>query len=276
MRSLFKRLFLLFLATLAAAGAFFYEPSGIPVLNYHQINDRDKNALTVTSSQFAAQMDYLKAAGYHTITATELADALERGAPLPPKPVLLTFDDGYLDNYTVAYPILKERGMKAAIFLITDYVGRYPNYLTWEQAQEMQQNGIEFGSHTLNHVDLTQCASAAEVRRQLVNSKSALEWRLDRPIEFLAYPCGQRNEMIIAQLKDTGYRAAFTVELGFDFLGDNPYELHRIPIFGGNSHTLFRFKARLACPKLAATLEHWKSAVLAAGYPRLARKIPIL
>ena len=82
--------------------------------------------------------------------------------------------------------------------------------------------------------------------------------------------------MIIAQLKDTGYRAAFTVELGFDFLGDNPYELHRIPIFGGNSHTLFRFKARLACPKLAATLEHWKSAVLAAGYPRLARKIPIL
>lgn len=276
MRSLFKRLFLLFLAALAAAAAFFYEPSGIPVLNYHQINDRDKNALTVTSSQFAAQMDYLKAAGYHTITATELADALERGAPLPPKPVLLTFDDGYLDNYTVAYPILKERGMKAAIFLITDYVGRYPNYLTWEQAREMQKNGIEFGSHTLNHVDLTQCASAAEVRRQLVNSKSALEWRLERPIEFLAYPCGQRNEMIIAQLKDTGYRAAFTVELGFDFLGDNPYELHRIPIFGGNSHTLFRFKARLACPKLAATLEHWKSAVLAAGYPRLARKIPIL
>lgn len=258
----------------AAIYALYARPAGIPVLNYHQINDHNKSALTVSSLQFAAQMDYLAASGYHTITVAELADALEKGRPLPEKPVLLTFDDGYQDNYDIAYPILKAHGMKAVIFLITDYVSRYPNYLTWEEVRDMGQNGIEFGSHTLNHVDLTTCTAPEELQKQLVNSKAALEWRLDRPVTFLAYPCGSRNRTVIEALKAAGYQGAFTVDTGIDRPGDNMYELRRIPIFGGNSHTLLRFKIRLTCPCLAAFLGNIQTNLKTAGFPWLARLVP--
>lgn len=277
----FMRLFLprLFLALCLIIGAAAYtlytQPTGIPVLNYHQINDRDKNALTLSSHAFAAQMEYLASAGYHTITMQELADALEKGAALPEKPVLLTFDDGYRDNYDVAYPILKAYGMKAAIFLITDYVSLYPNYLTWEEVRDMRQNGIEFGSHTLNHVDLTTCANPEELKKQLIDSKAAIEWRLGCPITFLAYPCGSRSRAVIDALKATGYRGAFTVDMGSDHPGDNMYELRRIPIFGSNAHTLLRFKIRLTCPALTASLERLQTGLQQAGYPRLARFLPV-
>lgn len=276
MRFLFLRLFLaLCLLIGAAAYALYSRPAGIPVLNYHQINDRDKNALTLASNQFAMQMDYLSTAGYHTITVAELADALEKGHALPEKPVLLTFDDGYRDNYDVAYPILKAYGMKAIIFPVTDYVGHYPNYLTWEQMKEMQGNGIEFGSHTLNHVDLTTLDSPEDLQKQLADSKAALEWRLSCPITFLAYPGGSRNPSVIEALKSIGYRGAFTVDLGSDHVGDDMYELHRIPIFGSNTHTLLRFKIRLLCPALVASLENLQAGLERAGYERLARLLPV-
>lgn len=270
-----RLLMAIFLISCALAYALFSEPDGIPALNYHQINDRDENSLTITSHQFIAQMDYLKKSGYHTITAGELADALEKGSPLPEKPILLTFDDGYSDNYHVAYPILKERNMKAIIFIITDYVDQYPNYLTWDNIREMQQNHIEFGSHTLNHAELTHIPPD-DIKKQLVNSKAALEWRLSSPIEFLAYPCGFRNPAIMEQVKAAGYRAAFTVDLGRILPDDNLYELHRIPIFGGNHHELLRFKARLRCPRLAASLENLQDAIRAAGYPTLANLVPVI
>ena len=265
---------LVFLAL--TAYALLSEPSGIPVLNYHQINDKDENALTVSSSQFAAQMDYLKKEGYHTITADELADALEKGTALPEKPVLITFDDGYLDNYTVAYPILKERGMHGIIFLISDYVGRYPNYLTWPQIKEMQENNIEFGSHTLSHAVLTELQSEEEIENQLKNSKLAIEWHLGRPVNFLAYPCGYITDSIQSMVKNNGYRAAFTVDLGRTHTGDNMYELHRVPIFGGNTHTLFRFKARLRVPRLAAFLENCQNKLAKNGFVSIANLFPTI
>ena len=276
MRFFLPRLILALCLIIGAAAYMLYtQPTGIPVLNYHQINDRDKNALTLSSHAFAAQMEYLASEGYHTITLQELADALEKGAALPEKPVLLTFDDGYRDNYDVAYPILKAYGMKAAIFLITDYVSLYPNYLTWEEVRDMRQNGIEFGSHTLNHVELTACASAEELKKQLFDSKAAIEWRLGSPVTFLAYPCGSHNQTVIDALKVAGYRGAFTVEMGSDHPGDNMYTLQRIPIFGSNDHTLLRFKLRLICPTLIASLEHLQTGLREAGYPRLANLIPI-
>ncbi len=134
---------------------------GVPVLNYHQINDRDHNALTLSTSEFEAQMRYLAENGYHPITPNELADHLENGAPLPEKPILLTFDDGYIDNYKNAYPILQKYGLKGSIFIITDYLNVYPNYLTWEICQEMQDSGIiDIECHTMTHVALSELAEA--------------------------------------------------------------------------------------------------------------------
>ncbi|MBQ7516162.1 MAG: polysaccharide deacetylase family protein [Schwartzia sp.] len=274
MRALKIRLVIaILLIAVAVLACLLFEPPGIPVLNYHQINNRDVNPLTLTTEEFAAEMDFLKNAGYTTITADELADALENGAPLPEKPVLITFDDGYIDNYENAYPILKERGMKAMIFLISDYVGQYPNYLTWEQARTMQKDGISFGSHTLSHAVLTQC-TPAEVKKQLAESRRAIEWRLGQPVRFLAYPCGFTTGVIEEQVRDAGYRAAFTVDLGYILPGDDLYRLHRVPAFGANTHMLLRFQARLRCPRIAASLENFQRALMDAGYPKLAEWVP--
>ena len=102
------------LLLVTAIAMFFMDTDGIPVLNYHQINDRDHNALTVSTEQFAAQMQYLTDNGYHTITGEELADALDGKIELPDNPVLITFDDGYRDNYKNAFPILGIFGVRGA------------------------------------------------------------------------------------------------------------------------------------------------------------------
>ena len=101
----------------------------VPVLNYHQINDRDENSLTVHTDEFDEQMKYLSDNGYHAITPEEMMDAWENGTPLPEKPVILTFDDGYVDNYKNAYPILEKYNLKGTIFLISDFAAERPHRL---------------------------------------------------------------------------------------------------------------------------------------------------
>ncbi len=259
----------------AASFAILSEPSGIPVLNYHQINDVDENMLTVSTEEFETQMTWLEQNGYQTITAAELADALEGKGSLPDRPVLITFDDGYIDNYQCAFPILRKHDMKAIIFLISEYVSLYPNYLTWNQLLEMQKNGIEFGSHTVDHNVLTELSKPA-VYHQLNDSKNLLERRLGRPVNFLAYPCGYTNEEIKAAAKSAGYRAAFTVDLGNTYPGDDLYTLNRVPVFGAMPHTMFRFVGRIRCPRLAAWLENLQRSLIQSGHPGLADFLPVI
>lgn len=259
----------------AACFAIFSKPIGIPVLNYHQINDVDENLLTVSTSEFEAQMAWLKENGYQTITASELVDALQGRGTLPKQPVLITFDDGYIDNYQYAFPILKKYQMKAIIFLISDYISLYPNYLTWEQLFEMQASGFEFGSHTLDHNVLTDLPPIA-IDQELIGSKNVLQSRLGRKIEFLAYPCGYTNSDIKARVKAAGYRAAFTVELGNVALGDDIYSLNRVPVFGAMPHTMLRFSGRLRCPRFAAWLENLQKELIRTGHSGIAELIPAL
>ena len=100
-----------------AVFAFYSQPSGIPVLNYHQINDVDENLLTVSTAEFETQMAWLEGNGFHTITVSELIDYLEGKGSLPERPVLITFDDGYIDNYQCAFPILKKHNILCLIQL---------------------------------------------------------------------------------------------------------------------------------------------------------------
>ena len=187
------------LLALAVFGLFQSAKDGIPVLNYHQINDTEKNALTVNTEQFEAQMKYLADHGYTTITPADMLDAWEGGAELPEKPVIITFDDGYLDNYNHAFPVLEKYHLKATIFLISDYVGTYPNYLTWSDIQDMDESGlIDFESHTLSHEELTKAPSLDEAKHQLTGSKEAIEWNMGsgKHVRFIADPCGEYNDDI--------------------------------------------------------------------------------
>lgn len=246
----------------------------VPVLNYHQINDRDENALTVHTDQFEAQMKFLVDNGYHAITPAEMLDAFENGSELPSKPVIITFDDGYIDNYRNAYPVLEKYNLKATIFLISDYVSTYPNYLTWADVAEMQESGIiDFESHTLSHAELDKITSA-EAWQQLSGSKKALEWHLNKPINFIAYPCGSYDEELERLTKKAGYRAAFTVNYGLSDPDENHFILDRVPIFGSNSHTMLRFKMRLQYSPIFAPLAKIHRNLTAGNHTFLAKFIP--
>ena len=250
----------LLIAVIGFVGSLFHAAKGgVPVLNYHQINDTEKNALTVNTEQFEAQMKYLSENGYTAITPADMLDAWENGTQLPEKPVIITFDDGYLDNYNHAFPVLEKYQLKATIFLISDYVNTYPNYLTWSAVQDMQQSGlIDFESHTLSHEELTKAPDLDEAKHQLTGSKQAIEWNLGKQVNFIAYPCGEYNDDIEQATKDAGYRAAFTVNYGLAEPGEDPFILDRVPIFGSNSHTLARFKLRLTLAPLFAPLNKVK------------------
>ena len=230
--------------------------TGIPVLNYHQVEPKDGNPLTLWPEQFEAQMEYLAAEGYTTITIDEMMDALENGSSLPEKSVIITFDDGYADNYEYAYPILKKYGFKATIFLIYDFTNTYPNYLTWDQVAEMKDSGlIHFESHTMTHANLAELTSVDELRHEIADSHDLLSEKIGYDMHYIAYPGGRVNEEIERITSAAGYRGGFTVHYGLSTPAEGRYQMDRIPIFGANMHTLTRFKLRLAFAPLIAPLE---------------------
>ena len=272
--AIFLLVFVLFLAAAVISSTSFQ--GGVPVLNYHQINDRDHNALTLSTPEFEAQMKYLAENGYHTITPTELADHLENGTALPEKPILLTFDDGYIDNYKNAYPILQKYGLKGSIYIITDYLDVYPNYLTWAIAKEMQDSGaIDIECHTMTHVALGSLDSAEELQHEAVDSKKAIEAHLQKRVTSIAYPCGSYNDEVQRVVKDAGYRTAFTVNYGLDYPGDDPYALNRVPIFGCTSHSFLRFKLRILFTPLFSRLHNLRMDLIQGGHDTCARFIPV-
>ena len=249
---------------------------GIPVLNYHQIEEKDGNPLTLWPDQFEAQMAYLADEGYTTITIDEMMDSIENGTPLPEKPVIITFDDGYADNYEYAYPILKKYGFKATIFLIYDFTNTYPGYLTWAQINEMKASGlIRFESHTMTHANLAELTSIDELHHEIADSHDLLSEKLGYDMQYIAYPGGRVNEEIEEITRAAGYRGGFTVHYGLSTPAEGRYQMDRIPIFGANMHTLTRFKLRLAFAPLIAPLEDLRLALRSCGLTGLANHILI-
>lgn len=239
--------------------------TGIPVLNYHQINDKDHNALTVPVADFEREMAYLKADGYTSITPEQLSDHLKYGKPLPEKPVMITFDDGYRDNYTNAFPILQKYGFTASIFLVSDFMGRFDNYLTWEQVQEMSEAGINMESHTLSHVELAGLPHD-ELYKQLMGGKLATEWKTLKFVKYMAYPCGNMDEAAMTAVKDCGYEGGFTVRYDLVHSWDDAYEMPRVPIFGNVQGSFLRFKLRLHGAALFGRLERLRAQLLQNGH----------
>lgn len=213
----------------------------ILVLNYHQVRN-SFNSLAISPSDFSTQMAYLINNGYVPITPDELESGLSGEIELPDKPVVITFDDGYDDNYLNAFPILQGYGIRATIFIVPAFVGK-KNYLTWEQIKEMSDNGISIQSHTLNHTKLEELPDD-EIRSELLNSKLVLEEHIGKPVNFLAYPTGTYNLHIAGIAKDVGYKGAYTIKYGGVDLGSNMFALERVPIFH-TENTMKDFYSRI-------------------------------
>jgi len=231
---------------------------GVPILAYHHVApqepaDPQRILDTVTIDAFAAQLDWLAQSGYRTITLAELFNAFYYGLPLPDRPVILVFDDGYEDAYVQAFPLLRQRGMGATVAMISGAIDA-PGYLTWAQIKEMAAAGIDFVSHTVSHPSLASLTPQS-ARAELADSRRALEEGLGRPVQFFVYPYGEpftrgsadTQRMIVELLAQEGYVGALKTSSGPPYISlqkaGAPYELNRIPVSGRES--LRRFIASI-------------------------------
>lgn len=201
----------------------------IPILLYHRVGYQSDN-YTVSPARFEDDMRTLSREGYTCLSLEQVKQHLDSGlsAPLPDKSVLITLDDGYLDNYTNVFPILQQYNMKASFYIITGMIGE-DDRLTASQIREMQAAGMDFGSHTVTHRFLGEL-TPPEMKTELINSKHVLEQLLGKAVDFIAYPGGSYNNDTLKIVKEVGYKAGFSTHYGYEMF-NNPFEIKRIPVF---------------------------------------------
>jgi peptidoglycan/xylan/chitin deacetylase (PgdA/CDA1 family) len=225
----------------AILGWLCWPTNAVPMLAYHQVGEAD-DIYSVTASQFEEQMEYLQRNGYHAISLEDLFNSYEGKGDLPEKPVIITFDDGYADNYLTALPIMEKHNMSATVFIVPSLIGTL-DYLSWEQVVQMQERHTEIGSHTMSHAGMNEI-SAAEQRLEAATSKAALEQQLGKSIQFFAYPYGQFSTTAEQILKETGYKGACTGIAGLNDKNTNSYALRRINV-PQPKYGLWEFRLRL-------------------------------
>lgn len=234
-------LFLIFIVYLICAPA----QNGVMILEYHMICDNptaDGKKYSVSPSEFREQLSYLKENGYETISMRDFVLAKKGKLTLPEKPIILTFDDGYKNNYEVMLPILEEFSMKATVYIITNDIGK-KDFMSYDELFEMQSRGVELGSHTANHLPLTSLSPEKQAE-EIKLSKLMLEWKGFNTIYTFSYPNGAYDEAMPKILEENEYLTAVTGEAGINTFKTNPYLLHRIhivnPTFG-----VYEFRYRL-------------------------------
>lgn len=198
----------------------------IPILYYHSVMLEAKNEVRMPPDQFEAQMDFLCDNGYQSITLNQLYRAFYQGASLPPKPFVITFDDGYLDNYTTAFPILRRYGFTATVFMVSSYIGG-EDFLSWPQLKELVASGWEIEGHTDTHPYLSKIDEIT-LLHELKSSKELLELGLGKTVDFLAYPYGDFDSAVLQAVRDTGYLMAFTTERGWANPNSDARQIQRI------------------------------------------------
>jgi peptidoglycan/xylan/chitin deacetylase (PgdA/CDA1 family) len=212
----------------------------VPILMYHYIRnppdpaaDRMGWGLSTSPDDFKTQMSYLAEHGYHPITLTALRAYLSEGQPLPDRPVVLTFDDGYADLYTEAFPVLKRHHFKAVAYIVSGFVGRAGVNVTADQVREMDRYGIEIGAHTVNHVDLTKAGSALGF--EVSGSKTSLEAIVGHPVLDFCYPSGRFNPQVIQAVQAAGFESATTTQSGAAHSLSDRYTWSRVRVSGSES-----------------------------------------
>lgn len=224
----------------------------IPILTYHSIDDSG-SSISVTPSLFKRQMRYMKERGYRTITLSQFVDHAILRNGFQKGTFVITFDDGYKNNYEIAPPVLRAWGFTATIFLVTDFVGqeatwekkrRIPDFslLSWQDVDEMSQWDFDFQPHSCTHARLPELSSR-DMEREILESRSAIEERTGRSADIFCYPYGKFNQKVISLLKSAGFRGAVTARFGVRQQGDL-YRLNRL--WGERLSNMLTFRAALA------------------------------
>ncbi|MBX0329219.1 polysaccharide deacetylase family protein, partial [Oscillochloris sp. ZM17-4] len=229
-----------------AAPAFAPAPAGqrpyVPILMYHYVRTVDPGVdplgygLSVTPAQLAAQLDWLRRAGYDTVQMSALAGCIRGESPCPARAVALTFDDGYMDAYTDAFPLLQQYGVTATFYIVSGFVG-HDAYMGWGEIRALRDAGMEIGAHSISHIDLTTLSHDENVD-QIGRSGAEIAAQLGAPVRSFCYPAGQFNAEIAAITRERGYTSATTtIQQGPQ---DDPFALPRLRIYGDMSQDGFQ------------------------------------
>jgi len=219
---------------------------GVPIVMYHSVVDilpvSQSDGLKITKDNFAAQMKYLKDNDFRTLTMDEINDFLKNNKPIPKKSVALTFDDGYEDNYSNVYPLLKSYGFKATVFVVAKSIDGGANYLTSAQLKEMQQNGMDIESGTDENVRLGNLTSDNQLA-SLKESKTILETLLNKKVNYVSYPFGSYNAQTLVDVNNAGYTLGLSRDGKWTYKTDGQFKLSRVYI--GPKHTESDFENRI-------------------------------
>ena len=224
------------------------------VLMYHGTpRTNPSSPYSIRSDKFVEHLNYLKSNGWHTALASDLIN--RHSDPLPDKTVLLTFDDGYADNYEGAFLPLLEQGMTASWYITTHCINDYAQWmganccetkmLNESQINEMAQEGMEIGAHTCSHPDLTTIPYTQQLA-EVLQSKSRLEKIIKKEVSSFAYPYGRVNEDAIKSVRTADYQLAFTVKPGFYNDQEDPLLIRRVTIFSTDSVATLKRKLQFA------------------------------
>lgn len=247
-------IFLFFFLLLLASIFYFNYSRRVPILMYHRIASITGDRNAVPPEKFHEQLYYLKQAGFHTISLSALYAFYTEQKPLPQKPVLLTFDDGYSDNLQTALPILKEFGFTAIVFPIGNWMGKENKWENFHKAptktmsvQELkiwQENGMEIAAHTMNHPFLT-TLDDPRLSEELSASRQLLEREFSQTIDFLCYPYGKFNEKVKLAAQKSGYKGAFAIFENIPLWHTDLFALPRIQI--PHKQKLWEFRLKVSC-----------------------------
>ena len=189
----------------------------VPILCYHNLADQAKGRMVMAASTFREQMQYLEANGYRVISLREFAEFTRLGRQIPQRSVVLTFDDGYKSFRQYAYPVLRELGFTATLFVYTDYVGAGRNALSWQDLRELGAEGFDVQAHSKTHGDLRRVAGEPDAQYQrrmqseLAQPQELFQKNLGRRADIIAYPYGSWDESLLAKAVEHGYVSGFSV-----------------------------------------------------------------
>lgn len=225
------------------------------ILMYHSVDTHTNAFFAVSATEFAAQMQFLVKNNYQVITLAELVARIKNGTPLKGE-IVITFDDGYKDNFVNAYPVLEQYNLPATIFITTDLIGgvdgRGFKMLSEDDLKEMHSSGlIDIEPHSMSHPKLAKC-SIEKVLHEMQGSKETLEKLLGKTCTLFAYPYGNHNEETVNVVRKLGFIAAVTVEEGVVKLGDDLFRLKRNSIDRLTSWTQF-------CGKISRVVDRYST-----------------